>query len=265
MPPNAPSRDSYVHSSNLRTLPSPPKRRPHTSPGRSGRGNAPTSFFLRSEEDMNKMSTSGASPPQPEVEDSVYGVRSLDSSASYILSDGRPEEHGRSQGSDEAEASLLYPASRSDSPFMPELARRAAQESGSIGSSPIPPMTRLTGLLTPLLLRSPQQGSTTDSVIPSTPKSISLRSLRLSDDEYSVDEATSQALTSSGEEEDEEQNIDATLLAQDHQAIGSAPQLVMPSIRMPSRRPFTDRGKSIGKLKIIVAGARGKVDSDHID
>ncbi|KAK7966984.1 uncharacterized protein PG986_001261 [Apiospora aurea] len=35
---------------------------------------------------------------------------------------------------------------------------------------------------------------------------------------------------------------------------GSAPQLVMPSIQMPSRRPFTDVGKSIGRLKVLVAG-----------
>jgi len=39
---------------------------------------------------------------------------------------------------------------------------------------------------------------------------------------------------------------------------GSAPQLVMPSIKMPSRRPFTDEGKSMGRLKIMVAGDSGK-------
>jgi hypothetical protein len=38
---------------------------------------------------------------------------------------------------------------------------------------------------------------------------------------------------------------------------GSAPQLVMPSIKMPSRRPFTVEGKGIGRLKLLVAGESG--------
>ena len=40
---------------------------------------------------------------------------------------------------------------------------------------------------------------------------------------------------------------------------GSAPQLVMPSIKMPSRRPFTEVGKSMGRLKVLVAGDTGKL------
>ncbi|KAI1152822.1 hypothetical protein F4825DRAFT_297826 [Nemania diffusa] len=38
---------------------------------------------------------------------------------------------------------------------------------------------------------------------------------------------------------------------------GSAPQLVMPSINMPSRRPFTETGKNLGRLKILLAGNSG--------
>ncbi|KAH8894765.1 hypothetical protein GQ53DRAFT_682273 [Thozetella sp. PMI_491] len=38
---------------------------------------------------------------------------------------------------------------------------------------------------------------------------------------------------------------------------GSAPQLIMPSIKMPSRRPFTPEGKSMGRLKVLIAGANG--------
>ncbi|KAI1747133.1 Septin-domain-containing protein [Xylaria castorea] len=38
---------------------------------------------------------------------------------------------------------------------------------------------------------------------------------------------------------------------------GSAPQFVMPSINMPSRRPFTETGKSLGRLKILLAGDSG--------
>ncbi|KAL0473864.1 Septin domain-containing protein [Neurospora intermedia] len=38
---------------------------------------------------------------------------------------------------------------------------------------------------------------------------------------------------------------------------GSDPQLIMPSIKMPSRRPFTDQGKSMGRLKVLIAGDSG--------
>lgn len=38
---------------------------------------------------------------------------------------------------------------------------------------------------------------------------------------------------------------------------GSAPQLIMPSIKMPSRRPFTDTGKAMGRLKVLIAGDSG--------
>ncbi|KAI8628575.1 hypothetical protein F5Y19DRAFT_436123 [Xylariaceae sp. FL1651] len=38
---------------------------------------------------------------------------------------------------------------------------------------------------------------------------------------------------------------------------GSAPQLIMPSIKMPSRRPFTGTGRNLGRLKILLAGDSG--------
>lgn len=63
------------------------------------------------------------------------------------------------------------------------------------------------------------------------------------------DEIASQALTMSLELEPE---ISSVMMDS-----GSAPQLVMPSIKMPSRRPFTDEGKRIGRLKVLVAGDSG--------
>lgn len=87
------------------------------------------------------------------------------------------------------------------------------------------------------------------SAIPSTPNSVSLQSLKLSDEDSGLDEVTSQAITSSGEEEDGEiSQLDG---------MGSFPQLVMPSIQMPKRRPFTTKGKSMGNIKILVAGESG--------
>src|SRR5690554_4205484 len=37
----------------------------------------------------------------------------------------------------------------------------------------------------------------------------------------------------------------------------NAPQFIMPEITMPSRRPFTEKGKRIGRLKIMIAGDSG--------
>jgi hypothetical protein len=41
----------------------------------------------------------------------------------------------------------------------------------------------------------------------------------------------------------------------------SVPQLIMPSIKMPSRRPFTETGKNYGRLKILLAGPSGMLPS----
>jgi hypothetical protein len=226
---------------------------PRQQSARQARGNedsnTPLSFFMPTHEDLETIASS-----TPDVQDSTYGVRSIDSTTnSSIYHNSVYELAGAGADTDTSEASSR-PTSRSDSPFLPDLARRYVRDRSSTGSSPIPPTTRVTGPLTPLLLRSPVHGSVTDSAPMSTPNSVSLRSLRLSDDEYSIDEAASQALTSSGEDEEEE--VDETMLAEGAQT-ESLPQLVMPSISMPRRRPFTERGKNIGKLKIMVAGAKG--------
>jgi hypothetical protein len=44
-----------------------------------------------------------------------------------------------------------------------------------------------------------------------------------------------------------------------HQDVASSPvpQLIMPSLNVPRRRPFSDAGRSIGKLKVAVAGQAG--------
>ncbi len=87
------------------------------------------------------------------------------------------------------------------------------------------------------------------SATPSTSTSASLHSLKLSDEGSTLDETGSQVITSSGEEEDDVETQQG--------ASTSFPQLVMPSIQMPTRRPFTTKGKNMGKLKILVAGQAG--------
>lgn len=95
--------------------------------------------------------------------------------------------------------------------------------------------------LTPLLVPSDT------SSLPSSPKSASIRSLRPSEAESAIGDAGSQAILSS---EDEEVGPEASVRPAD-------PQLIMPSIKMPSRRPFTERGKRIGNFKILIAGSKG--------
>lgn len=97
--------------------------------------------------------------------------------------------------------------------------------------------------LTPLLIPSDT------SSLPSSPKSTSTRSLRPSEVGSTAEETGSQAILSSGDEELEPEPSS--------QSAEGAPQLIMPSIKIPSRRPFTERGKRIGNFKILVAGAKG--------
>ncbi|KAL9083944.1 MAG: hypothetical protein Q9159_005499 [Coniocarpon cinnabarinum] len=94
-----------------------------------------------------------------------------------------------------------------------------------------------------------------DSVPMSTPRTASMKSMQLSDEDGSIDEEASQAVASSAEEDD----IDASNGHDglEDQYAQAAPQLIMPSVTMPRRRPFTKRGKDVGRLKIMIAGQKG--------
>lgn len=95
-------------------------------------------------------------------------------------------------------------------------------------------MSNLSQPITPLMLATPGSPSAISDTI----------SVSFSED------IASQALSMSQDLE----HMDASEMMDS----GSAPQLVMPSIKMPSRRPFTDGGKRIGRLKVLVAGDSGK-------
>lgn len=103
--------------------------------------------------------------------------------------------------------------------------------------------------LTPIRLSPHQQSAT-----PSEPRSGSPKSFRLSDEEGSVvDDASSQVISSSGGEEDEQPRIERT------------PQLVMPSLAMPARKPFSELGRRLGRAKIMVVGPKGVGKSSFIN
>ncbi|KAK7634656.1 hypothetical protein IWX47DRAFT_782314 [Phyllosticta citricarpa] len=174
----------------------------------------PTSFFLRSEEDILQSSNEaepGKDKEPREDKDQNYGVQSIEEMLAAPF--GSDKEGGCTASSPAISVPLVAP-SQPLTPVQFELSPGPASE------------------------------------LPSTPKSVSLRSLRLSDDDSQADEAASQALASSEDEDDEG--------TQEQEDGDSIPQLVMPSIQMPTRRPFTDRGKSLGKLKVLVAGGAGK-------
>jgi hypothetical protein len=97
------------------------------------------------------------------------------------------------------------------------------------------PMSNLSQPITPLMLATPGSPSAiSDTMSVSSSENIASQALSMSQDL---------------------EHIDAPEMVDS----GSAPQLVMPSIKMPSRRPFTDGGKRLGRLKVLVAGDSGRL------
>ncbi|ORY08690.1 Septin-domain-containing protein [Clohesyomyces aquaticus] len=208
----------------------------------------PTTFFLRSEEEMElSLAASQGTETSGRQRESTFGVQSLADTleAAFGPDSGagdKIEEPAATAGKQDA-CTAGSPASspkgssrRSDSSRSSLRRKHARKASNQTISVP----------LTPINVHA--ASSISASALPSTPKSVSLQSLKLSDEESGVDDAASQAIASSGEDEDEE--------ALGHSA-GTFPQLVMPSIQMPARRPFTAKGKAMGKLKVLIAGDSG--------
>lgn len=202
--------------------------------------NGPTTFFMRTEQEMEQsLASSQSTHSIGRQRDSTYGVQSLADTLeaafgveSSAASQGKPPVRSGSHSS--SADSTKSPASPLTSPLK-KLKRKL---SGRTTSAP----------LTPLNIDAPSPLPT--SAAPSTPTSVSLQSLKLSDEGSVNDETGSQVITSSGDEEDD--------VGTQQGASSSFPQLVMPSIQMPTRRPFTTKGKSMGKLKVLVAGRAGQ-------
>ncbi|KAF2867894.1 Septin-domain-containing protein [Massariosphaeria phaeospora] len=218
----------------------------------TGPSSVPTAFFLRSEEDIEQnLAITQRTESGARRRGSTFGVQSLadtlegsfgpalgqdksrvDKKAENIAGVPTEKDSARTTPQDSSRSSSINPGSSRSSP-----ARNGKRK--ATNHTPSAPLTSFN-----IEARSPA----TVSAVTSTPKSVSLQSLKLSDDETSPDEAASQVVTSSGDEEDEDPQQDGSL---------SFPQLVMPSLQMPTRRPFTDRGKAMGKLKVLVTGESG--------
>ncbi|KAI9671024.1 MAG: hypothetical protein M1831_005109 [Alyxoria varia] len=210
---------------------------------------APMTFFLKSEEEMED---SGSSNPIGTPSNSTYGVHSLDpgiEATPSLTHDGSPQGtkgNTSTKSNDPIASNTLEPAPKaSNSNSARESPTRASGERDEFSTArglPFP---------TPTSLVSHSPG--TDSVPISTPKSpTSLRSLRLSDeDDVSADEHFGQTISTGKSMQDTATRIEP--IVQDAQ---DAPQLVMPTMDIPRRRPFTEKGKHMGKLKTMVAGTR---------
>lgn len=245
----------------------------------------PTTFFLKTEREMEKTVQRGRKPSRgtmptrqeretplvtASISDSTFGVQSLEETINAAFSSdsdlSRTSSHTTDQspsGSKDGEAPIgrkrragnpVHPKIRSagqriiSSDYSPKPAHVAASPvSARSAESPFPTssLTRVStassGLnqpYTPVKMSPHPQYAT-----PSPIRSASSRSFRLSDEEArSSDETGSQAVLSSNE---------------DGEDFERTPQLVMPSLAMPTRRPFTEHGRSMGRLKVMVIGARG--------
>lgn len=180
--------------------------------------------------------------------ESTYGVQSLaDTLEAAFGSESRTTYTAADNGC--GQASNDEDSARRSSQSPPRASRKDLDSSKMCPVRTHKRNTSLQSVSNPLTPQHPDSRSPVPaSAMPSTPRSVSLQSLKLSDEEPASDEVASQAITSSGDEDEEDP-------AQDES--GTFPQLVMPSIQMPSRRPFTSKGKAMGKLKVLVAGEAG--------
>ncbi|KAL4801560.1 hypothetical protein BDV18DRAFT_148860 [Aspergillus unguis] len=226
------------------------------------RSATPSTFFLA----RNRSSTRESSPDIENARDSMYGVQSLDETASITSSVAAslPELDL---------SSISKPASVPASPAPPHQRgnnpeEQAGHASPKARNSPslddldpthadrleLPaPLSNLTSPrpFTPLNFLNADEASS----LPSSPKSITNHSTRHLDD-ISIADDLSQAVASGGEDDEPHPELNASS--------DTMSQLIMPSITIPSRRPFTEKGKALGRVKLLLAGSSGSGKSSLI-
>lgn len=216
------------------------------------RQQAPQMTYFIADEKTMESSQSHSPTILPKQRDnsksSTYGVESLETTISSLAQDSDDSEERVRKARHNWKKNLRQQSSRNSEEDLAEPASPSVKSSGDISRNVSPSHQRrssqatISRPFTPLSLGSPGPPS-----IISSP-----RSRRESDAGSYMDDVTSQAIVSSGDE-DRDTGLDLV-------DSGSAPQLVMPSIKMPSRRPFTEKGKNMGRLKVLIAGDSGKFD-----
>jgi hypothetical protein len=203
-------------------------------------------YFLADEDsigDSQPSSPSNHSKQRENLKKSSYGVESLESTISSITQDSDDQDDKLRGARRNWKNNFTNDMSKSSEEYM---AGPGSPSSNDMSRNASPSYQRrssqatISRPFTPLSFGSP-----------APPSILSSRDSRRNSDAGSyLDDSASQAIISSGEEDRE---ITSELMDS-----GSAPQLVMPSIKMPSRRPFTERGKNLGRLKVLIAGDSGK-------
>lgn len=231
---------------------------------------------MAGQDDTNQLDEADNTPDSNTLGDSSFGVQSLEDTLSSTF--GAERSHGRT------ESGMTERSSESGDVFPSGVAVKKRK-----AGNPVHPKILATGQriissdyghghsISPVSTRSPhspgrsrvRRGSTAASSISltpagmspqlesggvGTPRSGSPKSVRLSDEDSgsAADDTSSQAVLSSSGEEDNE----GSAVARDSKD-SFMTQLVMPSIALPTRRPFTERGKRMGRLKAMVVGSSG--------
>lgn len=212
-------------------------------------------YFLASEEDIDSLESSIHSNTHQrrsrgQSKNGMFGVESLETSVNSTTHDRESLHKTLQRSSLGGSKNMARPSSRkSEDSCISDSISSSSHSSPHATRDNSPADQRrsthvknnLSQSHTPLSVPSPPSCN-----IPSF-----LNSRRNSAESLFTDDAISQAIVSS-EDEDKE------MLPSQVMDSGSIPQLVMPSIKMPSRRPFTDRGKNMGRLKVLIAGDSGK-------
>jgi hypothetical protein len=212
--------------------------------------NVPTSFVFKRFEDLEQPTTAlhAATSSGKHDDRGTYGVQSLaDTLEAAFGPEHAPRGNDslkpdRTKGHGAKSSRPVSHGSSTDSAALPEDAKsnKAWKLKRNLSNH---------GSYAPLRLPGADVSSPyPTSAMPSTPTSASITSLKLSDEDSAIEEGASQAAMSSGEEEEHVEVQQDGL---------SFPQLVMPVMQMPTRRPFTTKGKAMSKLKIMVAGETG--------
>jgi hypothetical protein len=214
-----------------------------TDPTPLARMNQPPqmTYFLTNENgigDSQPVSPGPAPKQQKSAQSSTYGVESLETVISSLSqdSDDQTGTVRRARRNWKRNLGVVAGSPEDDmseptSPISNDLSRNASPSHHRRSSQ-----ATLSRPFTPLSFGSPAPAG-------------SPYSRRTSDAGSCTDDNTSQAIVSSG---DEDREVTSELIDS-----GSAPQLVMPTMKMPSRRPFTERGKNMGRLKVLIAGDSG--------
>ncbi|CZT02009.1 probable cell division control protein CDC12 [Rhynchosporium agropyri] len=206
------------------------------------------SYFIADEKTVEYSRSQSAQSPRKQKDvsnSSSYGVESLENTISSLT-----------QESDDTDEKLRNARLKWKKNLAKRMSRRSEEDLSQPTSPSMGSFDDASGDVSPSLQHVSSQATISRPFTPlsyGSPAPPSLLSgpdsRRNSDAGSLMDEVASQAIVSSGDE-DKDMGVEM-------QDSGSAPQLVMPSIKMPSRRPFTERGKNMGRLKVLIAGDSG--------